>query len=342
MRFCLGILLFVRASKARVSEGASEGTHTHVDHDDLQVHSHNAYHNVESSCAMDVELLCVPTEEYPLMFLLSGDPFFDWIFISSTTSFTPTPPDVHGLNLFIDQMFDSVLMPCDSRESSTSMFQELESPQPIVEARGVEFSAETEANETPQLAYELQKYGASLFHDAEIGSEQYQMARRLTEIDTKKINDHVELPFGSENYCLRKAFEQEMVSDKCSRSISMLENTFVLETEFSRRQNAFINRFVIYMTSFAALMILLGRYVSTRRSSRRRRSINRRVVTTVHNNPSIRKQVELEIGESIGHGARGDSCSFFGNSYEKKTNTQNKDLLPSKTISCEGVYVQIV
>jgi len=337
MKTYLGILLFASASKAR----ASKGTHTHVYHDGLKVQSHTAYHNVESSCAMEVELLCVP-EENPLMSLLSGDPFYDWISISSTVSYPPTSLEAYSMIFFVDQMFDSVLVPCASREPSIFWFQEVESPQLIVEDRVTQFSTEKESNEVPQLAQELQNYGASLLQDAEIGSEQYQLARRLTEIDTKKIDYHVELPFGSKNYCLRKAFEQQMVSEKCARSIWTLENTFVLETDFSRRQEAFMKSLLIYMTSFAVLIsLLLARCVNIRRSNRRRR-LNQKVIATVYSKPSIRKQVELEIGESIGYVVRGNSCNFRGNSHEKKINVQSKDLLPTKTISCKGGPLQIV
>jgi len=337
MKSYLGILLFAIASKAR----ASEGTDNHIHHDDLKVQSHTAYHNVESSCAMDVELLCVP-QENPLMSLLSGDPFFDWISISSTVSYPPTSDEAYSIIFFVDQMFDSVLAPCASREPSIFFFQEVESPQLIVEDRGAQFSTENESDEVPQLAHELQNYGASLLQDVETGSEQYQLARRLTEIDTKKIDYHVELPFGSKNYCLRKAVEQEMVSEKCARSIWMLENTFALETDFTRRQEAFMKSLLICMASFAVLIsLLLARCVNVRRRNRRRR-LNQKVIATVYSNSSIRKQVELEIGESVGYVVRGNSCSFRGNSPEKKTNVQSKNLLPTKTISCKGGPVQIV
>jgi len=340
MKFYSGIMLIASASNAR----ASKDTQTLANHDALNDHSHNAYHNVERSCAMDVELFCISNEEYPLISLHFGDSFFNWIFVSSSSSYTSTTPEVLGLNQFIDQMFDSVLVPYASREQSTFLFhQEIESHQNPFEARGVQFPAAIESNEVPQLAYQLQNYGASLLHDAETSSEQYLMARRLTETDTTKIDYQVELPFGCKNYCLRKAYEHQMVSEKCTRSIWMLEKTFVLETEISRHEKAFMSRLLIYMASFVVLMILLGRYISNRRSSRRR-SLNQRVVTTVYNNFSIRKQVELEIGESIGHSARenDDSCSLLGDSYEKKSNGKNKDFLPAKTILYKGVPVQIV
>lgn len=117
----------------------------------------------------------------------------------------------------------------------------------------------------------------------------------------------------------------------------MLEKTFVLETEISRHEKVFMSRLLI------VLMILLGRCISNRRSSRHR-SLNQRVVTTVNNNLSIRKQVELEIGESIDHSDRedDDSCSLLGDSYVKKSNGKNKDFSPAKTILYKGLPVQIV
>jgi len=333
MRFFLGVLVLASASMA----GADEGVHGH-DHNKLKPHSHIAYHNVENACARDVETICVPKEEHPPMFLLSGDPFFDWIFVSSQN--VPAPPEVHDLNLFIDQMFNSVLVSSSSRESTTLWFHEVESPQLIVDVAVARLAAEKEPDEIPQLAHQLQKHGASLLQDTESGSEHHQMARRLTEMDTKTINYHVQLPFGQKNCCLRKAFEHQIVSDKCAHSIKMLENTFVLETEFSRRQEAFIGTMLLYITTSLLLMMVMARHVRARRRSRRR--LRRKVLMAVYSNPCIQKQVELEIGESIGHGVKGDSCGLLVNCCEKKPIVQNKDLLLPKKVVCEGVPLQIV
>lgn len=336
MRFFLGIMLLANALMAGADEVVVHS------HDNLMPHSHVAYHTVESACARDVEAICIPKEEYPTMLLLSGDPFFDWIFVSSAAANVPTPPEVHDLNQFIDQMFNSVLVSSASHESSTVWFHEVESPELIVDVGVARLAAEKEPDEIPQLALQLQKYGASLLQDSESGSEHHQMARRLTEMDAKTINYNVQLPFGRKNCCLKKAFQQQMVSEKCAYSISMLENTFVLETKFSRREEALISTMLIYITTFVLLTIVMARHVRARIQSRRRR-IKRKVIMAVYSNPAIRKQVELEIGESICHVVKGNSRDSSGNCCEKKANVQNnKDVLPVKKIVCEGVPLQIV
>jgi len=336
MRFFLGIMLLASALKA----DADDVVHIH---DNLMPHSHTAYHNVESACARDVEVICTPQEEYQPMFLLSGDPFFDWIFVSSTAAANvPTPPEVHDLNQFIDQMFSSVLVSSASHESSTVWFHEVESPELIVDVGVARLAAEKEPDEIPQLALQLQKHGASLLQNSESGSEHHQMARRLTEMDAKTINYNVQLPFGRKNCCLKKAFQQQMVSEKCAYSISMLENTFVLETKFIRREEALISTMLIYITTFILLTIVMARHVRARVQNRRRR-IKRKVMMAVYSNPTIRKQVELEIGESICHVVKGNSRDSSENSCENKANVQNnKDVLPVKKIVCEGVLLQIV
>merc|ERR1711869_83179 len=68
--------------------------------------------------------------------------------------------------------------------------------------------------------------------------------------DTKTINYHVQLPFGVKNCCLRSAFENQMVSDECARSISILEKTFLLENK--------LNMMWMLITSLALLIALLA------------------------------------------------------------------------------------
>jgi hypothetical protein len=271
-------------------------------HKDLKPHTHIAYHHVENSCATDVEEIC--KEEIPPMFMLSGDPFFTWILSSPSTPSS----EVYDLNRFIDQMFDSVLVSSSYQSSSSLIFIEVGSPQFIAR-----LAAEKQPEEIPQLANELQNYGANMLRNAEDGSDEFRMARRLTEMDTKTINYHVQLPFGRKNCCLRNAFEQQRVSPGCAASISNLEKTFVLEDKFSRRQEAFVNMMWIYVTTLTVLTLMLAR--------------------------RIRKQDddEAEIDdESIDHDFEEDVYYAFGDNEQKKL------LLPVKKIVYEGVLLQIV
>jgi hypothetical protein len=170
--------------------------------------------------------------------------------------------------------------------------------------------------EVPRLASELRNYESStanantnansnsLLQDAGIGTEQM-IARRLTQEDPKNHpRRKVELPFSCKNHCLSKAVEQHMVSDQCANSVWLLEQTFALETEAKLRdEEEFANRLLLFSSgmSLMVLVILVARFFGSRRPSFRQRKLDQKVVNAVINNPSIRKQVELQISESIGH-----------------------------------------
>jgi len=293
MRFFLKTLLL---SKAIAGEGIPDKDHNH---NNLKPHTHIAYHHVENACAADVEKICDEA------ILFSGDPFFNWVFSSSTT------PEIYDLNHFIDQMFDSVLVSSAS-QSSASFFYGVDPTLIIVDLGVARLAAEKQPEEIPQLAHQLQTYGATMLHNLEDGSEQFRMARRLTEMDTKTINYHVQLPFGPKNCCLRNAFEQQRVSPECAISISSLEKTFVFEDKLSRRQEAFASMMWIYVTTLTVLTIMLAL--------------------------RVRKQDEAEVDESI------DSNNHVeeGVYYALGDNVQKKSVQPVKIIVFEGVPLQIV
>lgn len=289
MRF-LGFLLLASATKPSAAEVGNG----------LKQYSDSAYDRVENTCAVDVETLCAPKEEFKPMFMLSGDPFLDWMFLPSAS--IPTPPEASDLNLFIDLMFNSILLSTAFQGSSTLIFEVESSPQSFVDLGVARLAAEKEPDEIPQLAYQLQTYGASLLRDSEDGSERHRMARRLTEMDTNTINYHVQLPFGPKNCCLRSAFENQMVSEECARSITILEKTFLIEEQF--------NMMWIIITSLALLATLLALSV---------------------------KCGEESIGEVIeedAYYAMEDCCD--------EEDVQHKRILPVKKIVVEGVPVQIV
>lgn len=336
MRLTPAVLVFAIASKAN----AGEGIQSQVSHDQLDPLSHAAYHRVENTCARDVETFCDPEVVSPSMFYISGDPFFDWIFGSSTASITASPPELNDLDQFLDQMFNSFAVYSvstieSSSETPTTTFYDV-LPQLYVEAGVTRLAAEKEPEEIPQLAHQLQKYGANLLRDAEVGSNQHEMARRLTEMDTKTINYHVRLPFGQKNCCLRRMFEENNVSGECAHSIRMLESTFVLETEINRRRDSFVNAMLLHNIFMLSFAVLLFRNVRRRRFWRR--LMKQKIVNTVYNNPSIRRQVELEIGESIDFDVKRNSRVSC---RERKT-THNKDIVLAKKIVCEGVPLQVV
>jgi len=266
-------------------------------HDNLKPHTHISYHHVENACAADVEKMC--QEEI----LFSSDPFFNSVFSSSTT------PEVYDLNQFFDQMFDSVVV-SSAFQSSTTFLYEVDPTLIIVDLGVARLAAEKQPQEIPQLAHQLQTYGASMLLNLEDHSEKFRMARRLTEMDTKTINYHVQLPFGRKNCCLRNAFEQHRVSTECAASISSLENTFVFEDKHSYRQEALASMMLIYVTTLTVLTIMLAL--------------------------RVKKQDEAEVDESIGSSHVEDVYYAFGD------NVQKKSVQPLQTIIFEGVPLQIV
>jgi len=296
MKFYLRILLLSTASKVIADEGFHGKDHSH---DNLKPHTHISYHHVENACAADVEKMC--NEEL----LFSSDPFFNWVLSSFTTS------GVHDMNHFIDQMFDSVLVSSAS-QSYASFSYEVDPTLIIVDLGVARLAAEKQPEEIPQLAHQLQTYGASfMLSNLEDNSEQFRMARRLTEMDTKTINYHVQLPFGPKNCCLRNAFEQYRVSAECAASISSLEKTFVFEDKLSRRQEAFASMMWIYVTTLTALTIMLAL--------------------------RVRKQDEAEVGESIDSNPVEEDVYYASGDNAKKKRVQ-----PLQTIIFEGVPLQIV
>ena len=302
----------------------------------MSAYSHRAYQDVERSCAMDVELLCNPNMQFPLMSMLSSSGP-DMLFISSTDFYSPILPELSEMDQIVNEMFGLAFGSSASSGMTSLSFQnDEESSSTHAHDSASELQ---QVFEIPQLKYEnmLPKVG-DLSEHTEVARH-----RRLTEADVEHPQDRVELPFRCKNECLRKAFEQQMVSGECARSIAMLQTTFALEKEFNRREEEIISRMLVYMTACLALVAAFARFFRVRRS-RRRALLNQKAIAIVYNNPSIRKQVELEIGESVEcHGASGKPRRFLETSNDEKTvEDQKKNLLSTKTICCEGVPVQIV
>jgi len=308
--FSLGIMLLAGAS--------SEATATRDDSNVVEGFTiDGAYRDVERSCKMDVEFLCMPNMEFPLMTMLSSEPV---LFFSVSQSYTP----MLDLDRAMDEMLDSIF----GHHTSTSL---------VIQNNDEESSSSNELDEVfeiPKLADELKKHTESLVPDTGLRSDQYQaVARRLTETETKPV----QLPFRCRNQCLRSAFEKEMVSDKCARSIWMLQSIHAMEAELNSRNEEFVSLVTVYITAVAALSIVFSRYL---RRAGRSAKLNARAIDAVRNNPEIRRHVELYICESV-------ECQGYSKAAGDKQNKttavdQDKNMLPKTTIVCEGVPVQIV
>jgi hypothetical protein len=93
----------------------------------------------------------------------------------------------------------------------------------MIDSMAAKLAAEKEPEEIPQLALELQAYGAEMMQNHEEDSVGHRMARRLTEMDAKTIQNNVRLPFGCpKNRCLKESMTQNKVSEECAHSIRQL------------------------------------------------------------------------------------------------------------------------
>jgi hypothetical protein len=254
-------------------------------------HSHVMFHHVESACAADVEQFCGASETQT-----TGDPLLDWIFLP----FAPPPPDMEDLNMMMDRLFDPLFLE-PSREYVTLFFvqEPQHGPLFLIDAAAAKAAKEREPEEIPQLAHDLRQYGSEMLTKIDADSSfHYQMARRLTELDAKTIQHQVHLPFGcAKNRCLRLALVEGKVSPECQSSIERLESTFTLETELEHRQELFLCLMTIYMMTLLVLAIMVHRRMGSLRSNIR---LGERILQAVYGNPTSKRQVELDLGHSLG------------------------------------------
>jgi hypothetical protein len=256
----------------------------------LRPHTHIAYHHVESACAADVEALCeIKQEELPQTL---GDPFLDWVFLSATP--TPPPPEIEDISRFLDSFFSAPI----SQVSIYWYEEPQQAPHFMIDTAAAKLAAEKEPEEIPALAYQLQNYGEKMMQMHEEDSLHHLMGRRLTEMDATTIQHHVRLPFGCpKNRCLRDAMVQNKVSDECARSMHQLETTYELEEELELRQEDFVGMVWVYICVLCILLVLLARKY---RSGRVERRLRTRILQAVYSNPTLKRQIEKELGESVG------------------------------------------
>jgi hypothetical protein len=202
----------------------------------------------------------------------------------------------------MDRMFDPLFME-PSREHVTLFWvqEPQQAPHFLVDSMTAKAAQNREPEEIPDLASELQLYGKQMTQKLgqDSNSFHYSMARRLTELDAKTIQHHVHLPFGCQkNRCLRQAFEEGKLSSGCKSSIQDLESTFVLEKELEQRQDAFLAMMWVYIVT---LCVLLCQLVRKLRSQGSKRALRLRILQAVFSNPEIKRQVEDDLGQSVGN-----------------------------------------
>jgi len=229
-------------------------------------------------------------------FLSTGDPFLDWIF----SPIAPPPPEFQDITKIMDRLFDPQFLEPSRDYVTLFIVQEPQNvPYFLIDSATSKAAEELEPQEIPQLANDLQKYGNEILSKLDNDSSMhYKMARRLTEMDAKRIQNYVSLPFGcAKNQCLRRAFREGRLSPGCQSSIERLESTFSLEVELEQRQELFLGMMMVYLFTLVVLAILIRRKMTSLRSSRR---LGERVLEAVYSNPATKRQVELDLGQSVG------------------------------------------
>jgi len=258
-------------------------------------HTHVMFHHVETACAADVKKFCEATPAPVALPATTGDPFLDWLFIPMA----PPPPDIRDLTRMMDRIFDPVFIQ-PSRDYVTLFWVEepQHAPQFLIDSVAAKAAEQRQAEEIPQLVHDLQKYGNDLLSMHDQDSFEHSMARRLTEIDATTIQHHLHLPFGSaKNLCLRKAFADGSLSPECKSSIQEMESTFVLESQLGHRQGLFLGMMWVYIGTLCILLFQLARKMQSQRA---KRQLRMRILQAVYSNPEIKRQVEDDLGQSVG------------------------------------------
>jgi hypothetical protein len=277
------------------------GMMDHGDHNSLRPHTHVAYHHVETACAGDVETLCT-RREMPDTF---GDPFLDWMLLSSGAA---PVDDVEDITAVMDRMMESILLSPPFTTTITIYSADFirvpeestgEDINFVVDSTAAKLAADKRPEEMPELAQQLQTYGHEMMTSSEEGDREHHLGRRLTEMDASTLQHHVRLPFGCEmNACLMNALQQSKVSAECARSIQELQIVNEFERELDHRQEDALRFMSVYLV---LLMVVLIMVVKKAKQGKLRRRLGHKILLAIYSNPELKRQVEEELGESVGH-----------------------------------------
>jgi hypothetical protein len=200
----------------------------------------------------------------------------------------------------MDRLFDPLFFE-PSRDFVTVFWIEEphQAPQFLIDSVAAKAAQARQPEEIPQLANDLQKYGNELLLRHDENSFQYRMARRLTELDATTIQNNVNLPFGyTKNRCLRQALANGKLSRGCAASIQEMQKTYTLESQLEKRQDVFMALMWVYIAALSVLLLQLARRM---RSQRSKRHLRMRILQAVYNNHEIKRQVEDDLGHSVGN-----------------------------------------
>lgn len=277
----------------------SHGIHNEEHPYQNKPHSHVAYHHVEQACAKDVENFCTaPTEQHPLLMPM------DWAF--------PSDRELMDIAQTMDRMMESFFsMPSPDHHFGTITIYTPEmihqSPKRatvhdlnfVADSTASQLASQTKPEEIPQLAKKLNSYGEHLMASSQEGRPDHHIGRRLTEMDAETLGTHVRLPFGChKNACLMKM--RNRVSPECARSLKELESISYLEDRLEEHQATQMMYMLVY---FALLITFLALVVKKARMGQKKALFGHKILEVIYANPKLKRQVELEMGQSVGEHA---------------------------------------
>jgi hypothetical protein len=217
----------------------------------------------------------------------------------------PPPPMPEGDNIgpLIDQMMESALaMPVTVSfvviEDSESEPMPPPPAEQVVDAF-VSKMAQEQPEEIPLLAQQLVQHGHQVLEQDDATEELRHLARRLTEVQPDQMYHGVHLPFGCpRNRCLLAASQEGRVSESCMSTMNQLQQVNQMENILEQQQGDFLTMMWIYCLLLVMLLILMGRRYAQNKSNR---ALKLRILKAVYANPSIKAQLEQDLGESVGN-----------------------------------------
>lgn len=169
----------------------------------------------------------------------------------------------------------------------------------VADSAASQLASQTSPEEIPQLAEKLNSYGEHLMASSQEGRPDHHIGRRLTEVDADTLQSHVRLPFGChKNACLMQM--RNRVSPECARSIKELESISHLEYQLEENQATQMMYMFVY---FALLVIFLALVIKKAKMGQKKALFGHKILEAIYANPKLKRQVELEMGQSVGEHA---------------------------------------
>eukprot|EP00542_Grammatophora_oceanica_P019000 CAMPEP_0194048716 /NCGR_PEP_ID=MMETSP0009_2-20130614/28251_1 /TAXON_ID=210454 /ORGANISM="Grammatophora oceanica, Strain CCMP 410" /LENGTH=531 /DNA_ID=CAMNT_0038694667 /DNA_START=33 /DNA_END=1628 /DNA_ORIENTATION=+ len=153
----------------------------------------------------------------------------------------------------------------------------------------------------------LQK-GETIMNNDGAGEDDRRMARRLTEVHGGRHQNHSPLPFGcSKNRCLRSAYEQGLVTSRCSDAMQTAEKVYREEVSsnllnMEHQKEAFLSVSLLYFAlALCTIIVLHSRFRKHIKKIREQRKLADSILLAVYNDPEIKSKVEISVQKDLGY-----------------------------------------